>query len=82
MQVSAATAGAWVPVSPEHDQQWPQCEGRCTMGVCALKWDHPACCHVGPTADNDSDDSESEWSASPYTAAQEGQDASASSEGY
>ena len=25
---------------------WPSCEGRCHKGVCALRWDHPACCEL------------------------------------
>lgn len=31
---------------------WPQCEGKCINGLCALRWDHPACCAVRGTGDD------------------------------
>ena len=25
---------------------WPKCHGKCLRGMCALRWDNPACCVV------------------------------------
>lgn len=48
MSVPAYEAAAWVSGVPAYDTEWPECEGKCMEGRCALRWDHPACCLVHP----------------------------------
>jgi hypothetical protein len=48
MAVSAHDAAAWLTGQPAYDTDWPECEGLCINGGCALRWDHPACCFVRP----------------------------------
>lgn len=48
MAVSAHDAAAWVTGKPAYDTNWPECEGVCIKGVCALRLDSPACCFVRP----------------------------------
>jgi len=45
-QVSAEEARARLSSVPSYVKEWPSCKGSCLKGVCALKWDHPACCSV------------------------------------
>lgn len=34
---------------PAYDKDYyPECEGKCASGLCALRWDHPKCCYVPP----------------------------------
>ncbi len=80
MQVSATEAAAWVTGKPAYEHRWPECWGRCRMGLCALKWDHPACCYVRPS-EGDRDDS-GEGNASPSTVLNEGKKAETTSAGY
>jgi len=46
VSVSATEAAAWVSGKPSYETEWPECAGRCYDGVCALRYDHPACCFV------------------------------------
>jgi hypothetical protein len=48
MAVSAHDAAAWLTGQPAYDTEWPECEGVCIDGACALRWSHPACCFVHP----------------------------------
>lgn len=49
--VSAHDAAAWLAGQPAYDTEWPECEGVCIDGTCALRWKHPACCYVCPRED-------------------------------
>ena len=51
VSVSAHDAAAWLTGQPAYDTEWPECQGRCIDGHCALRWDHPACCFVRPHDD-------------------------------
>lgn len=48
MAVSAQDAAAWLTGQPAYYTEWPECEGKCINGGCALRADHPACCFVCP----------------------------------
>jgi hypothetical protein len=52
MAVSAHDAAAWLTGQPAYDTEWPECEGVCINGGCALRLDHPACCYVHPRDSN------------------------------
>lgn len=51
--VSAHDAAAWLTGKPAYDTEWPECKGMCLGGVCALRFDTPACCYV-PHPDHES----------------------------
>jgi len=51
LSVSASQAAAWLTGVPAYDTEWPECQGKCIDGVCALRWDTPACCHIPQTAE-------------------------------
>ena len=46
--VDAEQAAAWLTGTPAYETRWPECSGRCYDEICALEWDHPACCFVLP----------------------------------
>jgi hypothetical protein len=75
MAVSAQDAAAWLTGQPAYDSEWPECEGKCINGACALRADHPACCFVRPRG------SYGGSRGRPYAAEGE-QDVSARSMGY
>jgi hypothetical protein len=77
MYVSAHDAAAWLTGEPAYDTEWPECEGVCIDGACALRWQHPACCYVRPREDY----GYGADGGRPYTS-EEGNNASVSSFGY
>lgn len=77
-KVSAEEAHARLGSVPSYVKEWPSCKGFCHNGMCALKWDHPACCSVH-RAHYDSVDGQEGADAAADTASQ---DADALSSGH
>jgi len=68
-KVSAEEARARLSNVPSYVKEWPICMGFCYHGMCALKWDHPACCsvHRSHYAAVDSQDEGVDVAANPFT---------------
>jgi hypothetical protein len=46
LKVSPDEAAARLSSAPSYLREWPSCEGSCVNGMCALRYDHPACCGI------------------------------------
>lgn len=51
--VPAHEAATWRSGRPDYEEEWPECEGVCIRGNCALRLDHPACCFVHPESETE-----------------------------